>query len=169
MKTYAQLIDQITEAAVMKTWRVESPTGVKTVKASSEKDAINKAMGNLASFAKKDAKAAKGYSAKLVEEKADDDMDDSDNDDKLKADVKKKTEKKDHPVATDNQFKGGVSKDKSRKADVAEGELPPHLAKFVNKDGDFTDDVKKRLGKDGEKRLLNPKKPKNFKEFQKKD
>jgi hypothetical protein len=40
----------------MSSWRVELPDGVKTVKASSEKDAINKAMANMAGFAKRDLK-----------------------------------------------------------------------------------------------------------------
>jgi len=42
----------------------------------------------------------------------------------------------------------------------ADGKLPPHLAKFVDDKGDFTPEVKARLGKDGEARLLNPKKKK---------
>jgi ribosomal protein L20A (L18A) len=41
----------------MSSWRVELPDGVKTVKASSEKDAINKAMANMAGFAKRDLKS----------------------------------------------------------------------------------------------------------------
>lgn len=56
--------DKIEEA--IQSYRVETPTGVRTVQATSEKDAINKAMGNLASFAKKDAKKKGGYKATLV-------------------------------------------------------------------------------------------------------
>ena len=50
----------------MQSYRVETPTGVRTVRATSEKDAINKAMGNLSSFAKTDAKKKGGYKATLV-------------------------------------------------------------------------------------------------------
>lgn len=42
---------------------------------------------------------------------------------------------------------------------TVEGKLPPHLAKFVDDKGDFTPEVKARLGKDGEERLLGKKKP----------
>lgn len=42
---------------------------------------------------------------------------------------------------------------------TVEGKLPAHLAKFVDDKGDFTPEVKKRLGKDGEERLLGKKKP----------
>lgn len=37
---------------------------------------------------------------------------------------------------------------------MQEASLPPHLAKFVGADGDFTPDVKARLGKAGERRLI---------------
>jgi hypothetical protein len=40
---------------------------------------------------------------------------------------------------------------------MQESNLPPHLSKFVGTDGDFTPDVKKRLGADGERRLLTKK------------
>ena len=38
--------------------------------------------------------------------------------------------------------------------------LPPHLAKYIGKDGDFTPEVKKRLGKDFMKRMQVPSKKK---------
>jgi hypothetical protein len=41
----------------------------------------------------------------------------------------------------------------ANKGKIAES-LPPHLAKFVGADGDFTPDVKARLGKAGERRLI---------------
>ena len=39
--------------------------------------------------------------------------------------------------------------------------LPPHLAKYIGKDGDFTPEVKKRLGKDFMKRMQVPSKKKS--------
>lgn len=39
--------------------------------------------------------------------------------------------------------------------------LPPHLAKYIGKDGDFTPEVKKRLGKDFMKRMRVPSKKKS--------
>jgi|SaaInlV_100m_DNA_5_1039725.scaffolds.fasta_scaffold00256_5 hypothetical protein len=39
--------------------------------------------------------------------------------------------------------------------------LPPHLAKYIGKDGDFTPEVKKRLGKDSMKRMQVPSKKKS--------
>ena len=126
MKAYSQIVTEIKESALeeasMKKWRVTTPTGVRTVSAASEKDAINKAMGNLAGFAKIDAKKKGTYKAELAEEKNEneDDMPASDNDEKLKDGVEKNTDKKKHPVADDDQFVAKNTKDKSRKADVKE-------------------------------------------------
>ena len=45
------------------------------------------------------------------------------------------------------------SKVAQKRKQVAES-LPPHLAKYVDDKGDFTPDVRARLGRDGERRLL---------------
>jgi len=102
----------------------------------------------------KDEKALENYMKKLIAKMSPEDKEKIAKDPKGAADFFFKSFKQ---VAS----KSGSMKFVSREEVELDEALPPHLAKYIGKDGDFTPEVKKRLGKDFMKRMQVPSKKKS--------
>ena len=102
----------------------------------------------------KDEKALENYMKKLIAKMSPEDKEKIAKDPMGAADFFFKSFKQ---VAS----KSGSMKFVSREEVELDEALPPHLAKYIGKDGDFTPEVKKRLGKDFMKRMQVPSKKKS--------